>query len=119
MRYSDEQIIRAVLTYPTNKQAAESLGMNLRYFYRRLHNEELKAQLEAAQRKLLDDTINEMSRAVTIADETLIEIMTDKTAPKQTRVNAADNLERNYLKFREQLDIISRLEKLEREFNDH
>ena len=113
MRVSDEQIVTALLTAPTNRDAAATLGMNERHFYKRLQSEDLRAKLRAVQEQLLDDSVDMMRRNLTEATSVIVSIMLNQEYSPQVRLNAADLLQRNYLKLSERADVLDRLDRLE------
>ncbi len=119
MRVTDEEIIAALLNSPTNRDAAATIGMNERHFYKRLQSEELRAKLRAVQEKLLDDTVSEMRKNLTEATAVIVSVMKNPEVSPQTRINAADMLQRNYLKLSERADILDRLDRLEEQTDEY
>ena len=119
MRVSDEQIITTLLTAPTNRDAAATLGMNERHFYKRLQSEELRAKLRAVQEQVLDDTVCEMRKNLIEATAVIVSVMKNPEISPQTRINAADMLQRNYLKLSERTDILDRLDRLEEQSDEY
>lgn len=114
MKVSDEQIIAAILTNSTNKSAAAACGLSEKQFYTRLSKPELKARLALTRTQLLEGATSAIQARVGEAVETMANIMHSSETPAQTRLNAADGIIRNALKMGEQLDLIRRLDELEK-----
>lgn len=114
MKASDEQIIAAILSNATNKSAAAACGLSEKQFYTRLAKPELKAKLSAARTRLLEGATSAIRARMGDAVETMGIIMCDASAPAQTRLNAADSIIRNSLKMGEMLDVLERVDRLER-----
>ena len=113
MRVSDEKIIAVLLSSQTNREAAQRLKMNERHLYTRLQDEAFRSKLQAAQRKILDDVVLDMQSNLKEAAAVIVGVMRDSNNSPQTRLNAADMLQRNYLKLSERTDVLDRLDRLE------
>ncbi len=114
MKVSDEAIIAAVLSNSTNRDAARACGLSEKQFYTRLSQPELKAKLATARTQLLEGAASVIQARVGEAVETMANIMHDKEAPPQTRLNAADGIIRNALKMNETVDIQGQIAELNR-----
>lgn len=117
MRVSDEQIISALLSSENNRKASELLGMTERSLYRRLQSEELQRKLKGSQNALVDEAVSEMKKNLTAATNVIVSVMKNKKVAPQTRLYAADLLQRNYLRMSERADILDRLDRLESDYN--
>ena len=115
MRVPDEKIIAVLLSSQTNREAAQQLKMNERYFYTRLKDEAFQRKYRAAQTKILDEAVSDMRNNLKDAAAVIVGIMKDDNAAAQIRLNAADMLQRNYLRLSERADVLDRLDKLEEE----
>ncbi len=113
MKVSDEEIVSALMTQPTNEAAAVAVGLSLRHFYVRLKTDAVKSKLREAQQLLVRNALDEMRKNLSDSTAVIVSVMNDKAVPAQTRINAADMLQRNYLKLSERQDILERLEHLE------
>lgn len=115
MRITDEQIVSALLGTESNRKAAQRLGMTERSLYRRLQSEELQRKLRDSQNDLVNEAVAEMKKNLSAATDVIVSVMKNKNAAPQTRLYAADLLQRNFLKLSERVDIIERLDRLESE----
>lgn len=119
MKVPDEKIIAVLLSSQTNREAAQRLKMNERYLYTRLQDEAFQRKYRAAQREILDDVVFGMQNNLKEAAAVIAEVMRDPKNSPQTRLNAADMLQRNYLKLSEHTDILNRIERLEMMENEY
>lgn len=110
----DELILAALLSSPTVRAASNACGVSESQIYARLRNEGFKKKYDEARKEILDQNTAALQGHLGIAIETLAEIVKDKEASQQTRLNAAEAIIRNSLKLTEQTDIIARLDALER-----
>lgn len=113
MRLTDEEVVSALLSERTNAAAAQKLGITERTLYQRMTKGAVKPMLEKAQRQLMEECISEMRRHLSGAADTIVEVMEDVTVAPQVRLNAADMLQRNFMKMTERADILDRLDRLE------
>ena len=114
MKISDEQIVAAIISCSTNKQAAEACGLSEKQFYNRLSRPELKEKLAAARAKLLECATSSIAARVSEAVEVISNIMHSSETTAQTRLNAADAIIRNSLKMGERTDVLERIAELEK-----
>ncbi len=113
MTYTDEKIVAAILANRTHREAIQALGMQERYFYKRLQNESLQTKLKAAREKVAADALHKLELGLSEAADVLREVMNDGNVNAQTRIIAANSLIQNALRLREQIDLIPRIEALE------
>lgn len=114
MKISDEEIIAAILSCPTNLQAAEKCGLSEGQMYKRMREESFRLKYAEAKTSLLERATALMQSNMSEAVSTMAEIMrNDKNSP-QVRLNAADAIIRNGIRLTEQREILERLEALER-----
>jgi len=100
---SDEQIIAALLANHSIGKAAEAVGIAPRTFYKRMGTPAFKAAYSAARADLVRQAVADLNGQMAIAIATLIEIMTDDTAPAGARVQAARLLMDNAARFSDRL----------------
>ena len=112
-KYSDEQILEALLIAGSAKQAARRLGCSLSCVRDRLSKPAFKAKYEKAKADALRDAIDNLSIRLTTAVDVLAKVMTDSETAATVRVSAADSILRHGLRYVEQYDIIKRIEALE------
>ena len=110
----DELILAALLSSPTVRAASTACGVSESQIYARLRNEGFKKKYDEARKEILEQNTAALQGHLGIAIETLVEIVKDKDASQQTRLNAAEAIIRNSLKLTEQADIIARVDALER-----
>lgn len=112
-RIRDETIIEALLTSATARSAAAKLGINEQTIYRRKRETEFIRKYEETRRERTEMARNALQSTAHAAVETLAQIMTDKNAPAQTRVNASAEILRQNVKYTEMSDILEKIERLE------
>lgn len=113
MRVTDNALISALLTCPTIKQAAESVGLSEQAVYSRLRKVDFRTKLQNARTTQFQVISSKLEDANFVALDTLINILDDKETSAGIRVKAARTLLDLSLKNREQIDVISRIENLE------
>lgn len=92
---SDEQIVAALISTGSIKKAAESLEISVKTIYARKTTDDFRGAYYAAQADLLRGAVISMNDKIAEAVDTIAEIMTDKTANPQTRLQAAQTLLNN------------------------
>lgn len=112
-RIRDETIIEALLTSATARSAAAKLGINEQTIYRRKRETEFIRKYEETRRERTEMARNALQSTAHAAVATLAQIMTDKNAPAQTRVNASAEILRQNVKYTEMSDILEKIERLE------
>lgn len=112
-RIRDETIIEALLTSATARSAAAKLGINEQTIYRRKRETEFIRKYEETRRERTEMARNALQSTAHAAVETLAQIMRDKNAPAQTRVNASAEILRQNVKYTEMSDILEKIERLE------
>lgn len=115
---SNEQIVAALISCNTRQAAADSLGMGITTLYERLRDNSLQALLNEAQGQIVSGATSSLQARLEAAVSTIAEVMTDKDNAPQVRLNAADCLLRNCLRYTEQSQILTRLDELERRLTD-
>lgn len=108
-----EILLAALLTYPTIREAAGATGISESTIYAWLKKDDFKAELERRRGELVIDTKNHLQSRLREVTDTILDIMSDKDTPPQTRLNAASEAFRNTMKLIDTADIINRLDALE------
>lgn len=111
---SDEKILSAMLENPTVEAAAAACNISKATIYRRLQESEFKAEYTKRRRQLVEVACGALQGRLGEAVEALSEIMNDGTAGKIARVQAARAVLEIGIKTVETLDILPRLEALEK-----
>ena len=112
-KYSDGQILEALLMAGSAKQAARRLGCSLSCVRDRLSKPTFKSKYEKAKADALVDAIDNLSIRLTTAVDVLTKVMTDSETAATVRVSAADSVLRHGLRYIEMFDVLKRLEALE------
>ena len=89
MTLTDEQIIQAVLTHPTNAEAAAALQISESYLYQRMRSESFKQGFNDAKSVIFATCLETAQRALSSSLITMAEIMQDTNNAPQVRLNAA------------------------------
>ena len=110
----NEVVISALLTEPTIGKAAEKCGLSQRQIYERMKQKNFKEEYHQAKRSILEAVTNGLQARLTAATETTIEIMQNKENSPQTRLNAANLIFNQCQKLTETIDILDRIESLEK-----
>ena len=108
-----ELILTALLSNPTVREASASIGVPEQTIYSWLRKPDFKKEYDERRRQLVDDTSNYLQVKLNEATATIFELMDDKEAPAQTRLNAARTVFEYCHKFIEQRDVTDRLDALE------
>lgn len=115
---TDEKLIAALLTSPNVRTAAKAAGISESAVYKRLRDKTFKAKYDQQRHLLLEQATGALQGHLNGAVATLASIMNDRSAPHQTRLNAAESIIRNCLKLTEQNEILARLDTLENEHDE-
>lgn len=113
LKPKDERIIAALLSCGNISEAAQEANVSRQIIYNRLQDENFKTEYDHRRTLILNETCNALQSTLTEAVRTIRDIMTDDENAPQIRLNAAALILQNSLKYVEQIDILSRIEKLE------
>lgn len=116
---NDDRIIAALLSNSTVREAAEVAGVSERTIYSRLKEKEFKASLEKARRELWKGHTQALQGQLGKAIDTIVEIMDGDDVPPQVRLNAASEIIRSGMKLTELVDVVERVDALERFTEDN
>ena len=108
-----EQVIMALLSYPTVREAAESTGVGMSTVNNWLTQPEFRARYEAARREQLDGAKQAIRAASLGAVRTLQTISEDGNAKESARVSAAKSILDLVLRISDTEDVLARIERLE------
>ncbi len=121
MRYTEEnvkKVINALFSNPTNRQAAASLGISERALYNFKTTDKFKTAYRAAVKEILEGATRAAQSAMPDSIEILRRIAGDPDENAQTRTQAARLILEYGLKLTEQINIIERIEEIERRLNE-
>lgn len=109
-----QKALAALLTCKSNEDAAKQAGVTPRTMSRYLSDPEFKAEYQRAFSGLVEAATRSAQKNLEPAVSTLRELMEDKTQNGQIRVSAARSLLEYSLKLSERVDILERLDELEK-----
>lgn len=113
MRITDSALISALLTRPTIKQAAESVGLSEQAVYSRLRKVDFRTKLQNARNDQFQVISSKLEDANFKALNTLVSILDDSEVSAGIKVRASQTLLDLSLRNREQADILTRIQNLE------
>lgn len=114
MKPKDEQILTALLSCGNIKDASIAAGVSHTTVYKRLSDKDFKAEYDRRRTTALNEACNTLQATLTKAVDTIREIMENTDTAPQIRLNASALLLQNCLKYTEQVNILSRLDELEK-----
>lgn len=100
---SDEQIIAALLSSGTIREAAEAAGISERAIYERMKGGDFQALYKSAKADTIRAAVVSLNSKLQAAIETVFEIMQDEKANPATRLQAAQTILNNAGKLAERL----------------
>ena len=113
-RISDEQLITALATSTSITDAAKNLGVTRQAIYNRLQKPEFRKRLQSERDSKFQVAGNQLAGGMTEAIQVILSIMKDAETAPGTRIKAGQILLDICLRTSEQLDILSRIETLEK-----
>ena len=113
-RLSNEEIIAALISCGSIKEAAGVLGYTVRTVYERMKDPDFRDQYAQAKNEIVKAAAAKLQGNLCVAVDTLVAVMTDAQAGNQTRVNAATAILQYGARYTEATDIIERLEAVEK-----
>lgn len=113
MRVSDEEIIAALFSCGSNRDAAAALGLSEKALYERLKKPDFKSKLAQAKDDILQAATNRAESRLNAAIDTMDEIMRNEENPVSVRLSASEALVRQTLKLIELVDVTKRMDEIE------
>lgn len=113
MRVTDNQLISALLSYPTIKQASDEVGLSEQAVYSRLRKVDFREKLQSARNDQFQVISSKLEDANFKALNTLVSILDDSEVSAGIKVRASQTLLDLSLRNREQADILTRIQNLE------
>lgn len=101
---SDEEIIAALMSNGTLAKAAKAAGISSRALYDRMGENTFQAQYKAAKAALLRETVFNINAKISAALNTVADIMQDADTNPAVRLQAAQTILNNAVKFSERLN---------------
>ena len=96
MKTTDEQILSAVLTHPTNEAAAKSLKMSTSQLYSRMSAKSYQTLQKDVLASSLEHISGALRKNLTSAMNVIVSIAEDDKAPASVRLAAANSILKNY-----------------------
>ena len=109
---NNEQLIIALVTTSTIKEAALKAGVSEATVYKRLKEEDFKKAYNEYRQKLIEDSATALSLQLGDAVTALGDIVRDKETPAAIRLQAADTIIKDSLRIREHIQLTSDVELL-------
>ena len=100
---SDEAIIAAIMENATFKDAAEKIGVSVRTIQDRMKDDDFRKLYTAAKRDLLRRACKHINDKLEDSINTVAEIMNDREVNAAVRLQAAQTIITNAVKFSERL----------------
>lgn len=100
---SDEAIIAAIMENATFKDAAEKIGVSVRTIQDRMKDDDFRKLYNAAKRDLLRSACKHINDKLEDSINTVAEIMNDREVNAAVRLQAAQTIITNAVKFSERL----------------
>jgi len=116
-RLKDRAVI-AVLSAPTIKEAAQTLGVSESTMYRWLERDDFLEAMREARQQATKQAFAKLQKGTSRMVDVLFTIAEDKMAPPSARVSAAKSVLETVIKVTEDEEIIIRLKRLEDLIND-
>lgn len=113
MRVTDNQLISALLSSATIKQASDEVGLSEQAVYSRLRKVDFRTKLQNARNDQFQVISSKLEDANFKALNTLVSILDDSEVSAGIKVRASQTLLDLSLRNREQADILTRIQNLE------
>lgn len=82
------QIIQALISYPTRREACKALRISERTLYNYLHDKAFMDEYNAVIDEILKDTDAKLKEAALVAVNHLVSVVQDETADEMVRLKA-------------------------------
>lgn len=118
-RKNDEIILSALIAAGSIRAAAKIADVSETTIRTRLNDDDFRQRYEQAKGAILTEACDALSARLTLAVDTLCEVLEDTENAATVRVSAADSLLRHGLRYVEVANILARLEAIEKAQNDN
>lgn len=119
MKATDEEIMEALIIYGSVTRAAEALKIARLTIHKRLRNEAFATKLKAKRSENWECAHTKLTDTLNMAIDTMRDILSNNNVAATTRLKAAIAVLDLGLKSQEQLDIITRVEHLEKQLESN
>ena len=113
MKPNDEKIIAALLSTGSVTEAEKQCAVSRRTIYTRLSDPAFRAEYDARRKAALDGACDALRASLSAAITTVREIILDKKNAPQVRLNAAQIILQNAIRYGEQVELAEQVERLE------
>lgn len=110
---SDAKLLETLLTYGNAERAAQALGISRTAIFKRLQNDDFRAEYNAAQTAIVSAVAFEMTAILSDAVGALHSVVTDDVASDNARISASNALLTHCNRYVETASILRRLDALE------
>lgn len=104
----------ALLSCGSVTEAEKISGVSRTTIYKRLNDKDFKREYDHRRTMVLNSACSSLQSTLTTAVNTIKEIIEDEENAPQVRLNACGMILQNCLKYVEQIDILSKIEELEK-----
>ena len=118
-RKNDEIILSALIAAGSIRAAAKVADVSETTIRTRLNDDDFRQRYEQAKGAILTEACDALSARLTLAVDTLCEVLEDTKNAATVRVSAADSLLRHGLRYVEVANILARLEAIEKAQKDN
>ena len=117
-KITNEALVEMLLTHGTIKKTAAALGVSARTIYNRLRDPDTRELYAQARGQMLENATATLCDALGDAVDFLHHTVCDPDAPLGLRVQSADSLLRNAIKYSEACDVLRRVAEIERRLDE-
>ena len=110
---SDAKLLETLLTYGNAERAAQALGISRTAIFKRLQNDDFRAEYNAAQTAIVSAVALELTAVISDAVGTLHDVATNDVASDNARISASNALLTHCNRYVETASILRRLDALE------
>lgn len=114
---NNQVIMAALIANGSVRTAAKTAGVSEATIRARLSDPEFRQQYEKAKNTILSEACDALAARLTLAIDTICEVLNDDKAAATVKISAADSLLRHGLRYIETASILRRIEALEAEVN--
>ena len=117
-RLNDQQILAALIANGSIRAAAKSAGVAESTIRNRLNDPDFREMYDKAKGEILTEACDALTARLTLAVDSLCDVLEDGENPATARISAADSVLRHGLRYIEAGNILRRLDALEAQQKD-
>ena len=115
---NSEKILAALITCGSVRAAAKSANVSESTIRNRLADPIFREKYQSAKSAILEEACDALSARLTLAVDSLCQVLENEKNPATVRISAADSVLRHGLKYVEAANILRRLDALEEAARD-